>query len=117
MRRPWVRLGVLSSAFTCVWALFEVSLAAVPLLILAQCLGLGDVHATMRAANHGRGGVLGCARAFGLADEAAPDPDRGKDDGDPEQQAEKTHIVLFCLLKVGSLAKPSASAQCSEGSV
>jgi hypothetical protein len=92
-------------------------LAAVPLLILAQGKGFGDMHAAMCAAHHRRSGFFSGASALGVADEAAPDPDRCKDDGNPEQQANKAHIVLFCSFKAGSLAKPKASAQYPQGSL
>ena len=113
MRCPCVLFCTLVSAVTGVRALFEVGLAAVPLLILAQRLGLGDVHATVRAANHGRWFIfaLRLAGALGGAYIAAPNPDRGENDGDPEQQAKQTHGALFCLVEGGSLAKVKSAAQ------
>ena len=66
--------------------MFQVGLAAIPLLLQAQGAIAGQVHATVGAADHRRGmGLVGWVDAGARAFELAPEPHRRGDQNDPEQ--------------------------------
>jgi hypothetical protein len=68
--------------------LLKVSLAAIPLLLNAQCTVARQVYAAVGASHHRRG-VLFARGAIGLIGggrlEFTPQPNRGENQDDPEQ--------------------------------
>lgn len=85
-------------------------LGAVPLLARAEGAILRQVHATVSAAHHqGRVGLAGTLLPGDRALEFSPEPYRGSNNGNPEQNTK--HDGQFLDKECASLAKDLAGAQ------
>ena len=67
-------------------------LAAIPLIVALQGLLARQVHTAFSTAHHWQRGLLRLVGRFWFACQAAPEPESGRNQDDPEQQTKQTHV-------------------------